>query len=96
MRKCDAPIPSADARAALRVRLREQLGAYDLVSMMLSGCIDTKTPIHPYAQGPDLANDELGYGEEVSVPVAAEGAGGLVPSTVLQIRTKTGTTNHMR
>jgi hypothetical protein len=92
MRECHAPLPSSDARAALRVRLRSRFGEYDLIATRLSFCIDRRLPVHPYAQSPDLANDDLGYGEEVRVPVAANRGGVLRPGTVLEIRTKTGTT----
>lgn len=91
MRVCRAPTPSSDARAALRARLLCQGGAYDPIATHLSDCIDCKMAVHPYARGPDLANDELGYGEEVEVPIGHDRGGVLTSSLVVEIRTKTGT-----
>lgn len=91
LQRCKIGPSSNDARAALRVHLREHAGRFDFKAARLSRYIDRTVVSHPYARGPDLANDELGYGENVAVPVASVRGGALASGTVLEVRTKTGT-----
>ena len=84
--KAQRYVPAEDAVIVDR-KLREDDGKCSIP--LAFGAESRPFPIYPYAQGPDLANDGMGYGEELrikvyripkAVPLNGEAAGPSKPS----------------